>query len=166
MLRPRLAGKKNAGWAGVFVCAWIYFLRLRPAKRLLKRSTRPPVSTIFCFPVKKGWHWLHTSREMSSQSVERVLISLPQLQRAVISSYFGWISAFMTILDTPQIKFGGKIPLTNQVANQNIISNAIQNQLTQFNSIELGLINFNMFIKSNWNLIKFTSNYMELRELA
>lgn len=31
-------------------------------KRLLKRSTRPPVATSRCLPVKNGWHLLHTSR--------------------------------------------------------------------------------------------------------
>jgi len=31
-------------------------------KRLLKRSTRPPVSTTRCLPVKNGWQLPHTSR--------------------------------------------------------------------------------------------------------
>lgn len=31
-------------------------------KRLLKRSTRPPVATSRCLPVKNGWHLPHTSR--------------------------------------------------------------------------------------------------------
>ena len=82
----RLLNKKNAGSAGACSPEGSYFFRLLPPKRLLKRSTRPPVSTIFCLPVKKGWHWLQTSNRMSSHTVERVLISLPQLQRAVISS--------------------------------------------------------------------------------
>ena len=35
------------------------------------RSTRPAVSTRRCLPVKKGWHWAHTSTWIDV-AVERV----------------------------------------------------------------------------------------------
>src|SRR5690554_4066337 len=75
--------------------ATAYFLLPSTPKRLLKRSTRPPVSTIFCLPVKKGWQAEQTSRFRSWPRVERVLISLPQEHLATISLYSGWIPCFM-----------------------------------------------------------------------
>lgn len=70
--------KKTGGDAGFFMRAskrrdsfrnsyaeTPYLRKLLPANRLLKRSTRPPESTIFCLPVKKGWHRLHTSTVIS-----------------------------------------------------------------------------------------------------
>ncbi|MND00476.1 hypothetical protein D3C83_191090 [compost metagenome] len=44
---------------------------------MLKRSTRPPESTSFCLPVKKGWHSLQSSMCSSPPLVERVVNVLP-----------------------------------------------------------------------------------------
>ena len=38
----------------------------------MKRSTRPSVSTIFCVPVKNGWHLLQMSSRMAG-FVDRVV---------------------------------------------------------------------------------------------
>jgi hypothetical protein len=46
---------------------------------LLKRSTRPAVSTNFCLPVKNGWHWLQMSTLIFA-CVLRVVNVLPQAQ--------------------------------------------------------------------------------------
>src|SRR3954469_24568587 len=43
-----------------------------------KRSTRPAVSTSFCFPVKNGWQAEQISRWMSPLLVERVVNVFPQ----------------------------------------------------------------------------------------
>src|SRR5204862_4363082 len=50
-----------------------------------KRSTRPAVSMSFCLPVKKGWHFEHTSTRMSGR-VERVLMISPHAQTIVVST--------------------------------------------------------------------------------
>jgi len=58
-----------------------------------KRSTRPAVSTSFCFPVKKGWQ----AEQMSvciSALVERVSNVLPHAHTTVAVAYSGWISLF------------------------------------------------------------------------
>src|SRR3954454_15218650 len=62
-----------AGAADVF---WKLYV---PPNFLLKRSTRPAVSTNFCLPVKNGWH----DEQMSTLifgSVLRVSKVLPQAQ--------------------------------------------------------------------------------------
>src|SRR5262249_17446394 len=51
----------------------------------LKRSTRPAVSTSFCFPVKNGWHAEQMSTWMLS-FVERVAMTLPQAQTMLQAS--------------------------------------------------------------------------------
>jgi hypothetical protein len=59
------------------------------------RSTRPAVSTSFCFPVKNGWH----AEQMSvwiSALVERVWKRLPQAHVTFAVAYSGWILAFTT----------------------------------------------------------------------
>src|SRR5208283_2255640 len=50
-----------------------------------KRSTRPAVSTSFCFPVKKGWQLEQISTLMSPLWVERVIKVLPQAQCTRVS---------------------------------------------------------------------------------
>ncbi len=51
---------------------------------LVKRSTRPAVSTSFCLPVKKGWQFEQIStRSISPLMVERVWKVLPQAQCTV-----------------------------------------------------------------------------------
>src|ERR1700687_2161495 len=51
-----------------------------------KRSTRPAVSSSFCFPGKKGWQLEQTSRRRRLPlKVERVLKVLPQAQATVMS---------------------------------------------------------------------------------
>ena len=52
--------------------------------RFLKRSTRPPLSTSFCRPVKNGWHLLQIST-LSSPLVEPVTKVSPQAQRTTAS---------------------------------------------------------------------------------
>jgi len=52
-------------------------------KRFLNLSTRPPVSTSFCLPVKKGWHFEQISTLIFS-FVEPVSITLPQAQVIVV----------------------------------------------------------------------------------
>ena len=64
------------------------------ASRRLNRSTRPPVSTSFCLPVKKGWHSEQSSTRKEG-TVERVVNSLPQEQCTWHSTYSGWIPVFM-----------------------------------------------------------------------
>src|SRR6516225_5184162 len=68
-----------AAWA-----AWVL------ARRCWNLSTRPAVSTNFCWPVKKGWHALQIPTIMTGL-VERVLTTLPQAQRISASTYFGCI---------------------------------------------------------------------------
>ncbi len=60
-----------------------YFLALA-AYFFLNFSTLPAVSTIFCFPVKKGWHWEQIST-LISFLVDLVLKVLPQAQITVHS---------------------------------------------------------------------------------
>ena len=50
-----------------------------PPNFLLKRSTRPAVSTNFCLPVKNGWQLLHIST-LILPTVLRVVNVLPQAQ--------------------------------------------------------------------------------------
>jgi hypothetical protein len=59
-----------------------------------KRSTRPAVSTSFCFPVKNGWQALQMSVWISA-TVERVWNVLPQAHFTVASAYSGCMSAFI-----------------------------------------------------------------------
>src|SRR4030067_187633 len=58
-------------------------------------STRPPLSTTFCLPVKNGWHSEHTSMPKSLPRVERVTKLLPQAQVTLTSLYSGWMPSFM-----------------------------------------------------------------------
>ena len=62
----------------------------------LKRSTRPPVSTSFCFPVKNGWHLEQISTEIFSL-VEAVSYAAPHAHLMVVFSYLGWIPSFTHI---------------------------------------------------------------------
>src|SRR5437868_15317475 len=57
-------------------------------------STRPVVSTYFILPVKNGWQAEQISTVMFLR-VLRVTNLLPQPQVTVVSSYLGWMSAFM-----------------------------------------------------------------------
>src|ERR1700758_2921099 len=62
--------------AAVFAAASAYFL--------VKRSTRPAVSTSFCLPVKNGWQFEQIStRNISPLIVERVGKEFPQAQCTV-----------------------------------------------------------------------------------
>ena len=58
------------------------------------RSMRPAVSTSFCLPVKKGWHFEHISTRISVL-VEPTSISLPQAHRIDVSAYCGWMLFFI-----------------------------------------------------------------------
>ena len=72
-----------------------YFAALR---LLLNLSTRPPASTNFCLPVKKGWHLEQISTFISFSPlgfVERVVTHSPQAHLIVTSSYLGWIPCFI-----------------------------------------------------------------------
>lgn len=62
--------------AGAVAVFWKLYV---PPNFLLNRSTRPAVSTNFCLPVKKGWHWLQMSTLIFG-SVLRVVNVLPQAQ--------------------------------------------------------------------------------------
>jgi hypothetical protein len=54
--------------------------------RFWNRSTRPPLSTSFWRPVKKGWHSLHSSTCISGLPlVERVVKVFPQEQITLVS---------------------------------------------------------------------------------
>ena len=59
-----------------------------PAYFRRNRSTRPAVSSSFCFPVKNGWQLEQTSK-CSSETVERVCQLLPQAQWTVAVAYSG-----------------------------------------------------------------------------
>src|SRR6266700_374907 len=69
--------------------AYLYFLAelalaAASAYFLVKRSTRPAVSTSFCLPVKKGWQLEQIStRSISPLMVERVWKVWPQAQCTV-----------------------------------------------------------------------------------
>ena len=71
-------------WVDAAVSVAVFF-----PYRLLKRSTRPAVSTSFCLPVKNGWHEEQISTCKSDLRVERVLNVSPQAQVTVISLYSG-----------------------------------------------------------------------------
>src|SRR5712691_8932342 len=75
--RPRAPASKSYFLAAVdLAAASAYFL--------VKRSTRPAVSTSFCLPVKKGWQFEQIStRSMSPLMVERVWKVWPQAQCTV-----------------------------------------------------------------------------------
>ena len=62
----------------------------------MKRSIRPALSTSFCVPVKNGWQAEQIST-LISLTVERVVNVFPQTHFTVASSYFGWMSFFMTV---------------------------------------------------------------------
>jgi len=62
----------------------------------LKRSTRPPASTNFCLPVKKGWHSEQISTRMFSLT-DPVSNSLPQTQVTLVTVNFGWIACFILV---------------------------------------------------------------------
>ena len=66
------------------------------SRRFLNLSTRPPASTNFCLPVKKGWHFEQISTLISPPFglVERVRTVSPHAHRIVTSSYLGWIPSF------------------------------------------------------------------------
>ena len=57
-------------------------------------STRPPVSTSFCLPVKNGWHLEQISTRIFSL-VELVLYSAPQAHFTVVSLYSGCMPSFI-----------------------------------------------------------------------
>lgn len=73
-----------------------YFFSSVMLKRFLKRSTRPPVSTSFCLPVKNGWHFEQISTRRSF-FVDEVWMTSPQAQRTSVGSYLGWIPAFIIV---------------------------------------------------------------------
>jgi hypothetical protein len=70
----------------------------------LKRSTRPPVSTSFCLPVKKGWHFEHMST-LRFSLVEPVSNVSPHAQRTVHCVYFGWMFSFICITSSKQSNY-------------------------------------------------------------
>jgi hypothetical protein len=73
---------KNPAPAGYFLAAPAF--AAASAYFLVKRSTRPAVSTSFCLPVKNGWQFEQIStRIMSPLMVERVWNVLPQAQCTV-----------------------------------------------------------------------------------
>src|SRR5215813_2473220 len=74
--------------AAAACAAWVL------AMRCWNLSTRPAVSTNFCWPGKNGWHRLQIPT-MISGLVERVLITLPQAHRISASTYLGWIFSFI-----------------------------------------------------------------------
>jgi hypothetical protein len=57
-------------------------------------STRPAVSTSFCRPVKNGWH-LEQIAMRRFGTVERVGYVAPHAHTIEVSTYLGWISAFI-----------------------------------------------------------------------
>ena len=59
-----------------------YFL---DSRRFLNLSTRPPASTNFCLPVKKGWH-LEQISTLKSPFVDFVFITSPQAHLTVAST--------------------------------------------------------------------------------
>src|SRR5260370_35348707 len=83
--------------AGLPRLAQLYFL--------VNFSTRPVVSTYFILPVKNGWQAEQISTAMFFL-VLRVVNLLPQPQVTVVSSYFGWMSAFMAPLTFHWIRCG------------------------------------------------------------
>ena len=67
------------------------------ARRFLNLSTRPPASTNFCLPVKKGWHLEQTSTLISEPLVDLVTTVSPHAHLITHSSYLGWIASFISI---------------------------------------------------------------------
>ena len=63
---------------------------------LLNLSTRPPVSTSFCLPVKNGWHLEQISTRISP-FVERVSITSPHAQMILLGVYSGCIPSFIKV---------------------------------------------------------------------
>src|SRR5207248_6283782 len=59
-------------------------------------STRPAVSTSFCLPVKKGWHFEQISRWISGL-VDRVLNVSPHAHLTTASTYSGCMFAFISL---------------------------------------------------------------------
>ncbi len=74
------------------------------ARRRLNLSTRPPASTNFCFPVKKGWHFEQISTVISP-FVERVVATSPQAHLIVTSLYSGCKPFFMFKHLSPSHKY-------------------------------------------------------------
>src|SRR6266568_471560 len=81
--------KGQRGMAVPQLLASLYFLAAADlaaasAYFLVKRSTRPAVSTSFCLPVKNGWQFEQIStRSISPLMVERVWKVWPQAQCTV-----------------------------------------------------------------------------------
>src|SRR5205807_7823426 len=94
-IADRAGGKLERGYFffffGAAATAWAAWVL---AMRCWNLSTRPAVSTNFCWPVKKGWQELQIPT-MITGLVERVLITLPQAQRTSASTYLGWIFSFI-----------------------------------------------------------------------
>lgn len=93
--------------------------------RRMKRSTRPPVSTNRCSPVKNGWHREQMSTRIIAlvECVEKVL---PQAQCTVASTYSGWMSFFngparprsFGSVDTDALPLAGRVFESNGTVNQ------------------------------------------------
>ena len=66
-------------------------------------SIRPAVSTYFNLPVKNGWHSLQIST-FNSFLILRVVNLFPQPQVTCVSTYLGWISAFITLANNHHFK--------------------------------------------------------------
>ena len=95
-LNPCRSDIKNKAALAYRLNNYVLFNYLSIPKRFLNLSTRPPVSTSFCFPVKNGWHFEQISTRIFF-FVEPVSITLPQAQVIVVCSYFGWIFSFIFI---------------------------------------------------------------------
>ena len=79
--RASSAAKRTGQKLSYFLAA---ALEAASAYFLVKRSTRPAVSTSFCLPVKNGWQFEQIStRNMSPFMVERVWNVCPQAQCTV-----------------------------------------------------------------------------------
>src|SRR5213595_1149275 len=92
--RPYFFAPATAGAAAVF---WKLYV---PPNFLLKRSTRPAVSTNFCLPVKNGWHAEQISTLILA-TVLRVVKVLPQAQCTLQVMYLGWVLVFIVKLLAP-----------------------------------------------------------------
>ena len=79
------------------VCSNTYYL-LKFSSLFLNLSTRPPASTNFCLPVKKGWHLEQTSTLISEPLVDFVTTVSPHAHLITHSSYLGWIASFIFII--------------------------------------------------------------------
>ena len=82
----KIAATKRCGYLWNYLSILNFFLNF---------STRPPVSTSFCLPVKKGWHFEQISTKMFS-FVEPVSITLPQAHLITVCLYSGWIPSLTT----------------------------------------------------------------------